>query len=311
MRERRATLGLAPALPGLLLVLIIFWALAAVLMLTGTLINAREIDDDVRVINKQVQPIDKELDNVKLAARTARISERIRVAAQPLTGQLTQVIRAATAIDKTARSILGKAGSINETARAINANARSINATVTSINGNVVSINDQVNSIGSNVASIGGLVGGIGGNVTSINARVGSIFGQVGPVSGARGGSINETVRDIRSTFVRLAARDSGSGQIPPAPNGRVPSIEGGGSALGVLSINQRADRALNLVGGGRSSDTIKADFEGIRAAVNGTSAADGRNHGSGGDVGIHGHANSIDCAPVLNLFGPAPYCGN
>ena len=44
MRERKATLGLAPILPGLVLVVIIVWALAAVLMLTGTLVNAREID---------------------------------------------------------------------------------------------------------------------------------------------------------------------------------------------------------------------------------------------------------------------------
>lgn len=294
MRERRATLGLAPALPGLILVLVIFWALAAVLMLTGTLINAREIDDDVRVINKQVQPIDKELDSVKLAAKTAKISDRIRVAAQPLSSQATQIIRAATSIDKTARSILGTAGSINETARAINANARSINATVTSINGNVVSINDQVSSINRNVASIGGLVGGIGGDVTSINARVGSIFGRVGPTSGARGGSINETVRNIRSSFVSLAASDGGTNV------GRVSSIE-----RGVTGINRRADAA------NRAAPTIKSDFEGILDDVGFGITPTGPDHGSGGDVGIHGHANSIDCSSLINIFGPTQYCDN
>ncbi|HEV2769771.1 MAG TPA: hypothetical protein VGV40_06250, partial [Solirubrobacteraceae bacterium] len=64
-RERSATLGMAPALPGIVLVVVIVWALAAVLMLTTTLINAREIDDTIPLITNQTSPIDKDTDDIK------------------------------------------------------------------------------------------------------------------------------------------------------------------------------------------------------------------------------------------------------
>src|SRR5918997_1791515 len=257
VRERGATLGLAPALPGLLLVIVIFWALAAVLMLTGTLINAREIEDDVAVINNQVTPIDEDLDNIKLAAETNRIATRIREAATPLTGQLDDVISAAQSIDRRASSILATAGDINETAVAINAN-------VTSIGGSVVSIHDTVQSIGANVDSIHG-------TVRSIFANVVNIFSTVGP-AGATDRSIRGNVRRILRTFVALRPE--------------VNSID-----RGVSAINRRADRAADVVRG------LHSDLSRVDTQV-------GVNHRSGSGFGIHGHANSIDCA----LGGS--YCG-
>ena len=98
VRGRGATLGLATMLPGLMLVIVIFWALAAVLMLTGTLINAREIEDTVEVINGEVSStdgIDKDLDSVKELEQTRRTVASIRDAADPLTGQADQIITAA------------------------------------------------------------------------------------------------------------------------------------------------------------------------------------------------------------------------
>src|SRR5918997_1523627 len=106
VRSRGATLGLATMLPGVMLVIIIFWALAAVLMLTGTLINAREIEDTVEVINGEVATtdgIDKDLDNVKELVSVRRDVVDIRDAAEPLTGQADQIIGAAGAINRNAR----------------------------------------------------------------------------------------------------------------------------------------------------------------------------------------------------------------
>lgn len=255
-------------LPGLLLVIVIFWALAAVLMLTGTLINAREIDDTVDVINEQVGPIDKDLDNVKLAAETNRIAAKIRQRAQPLTGQADQIITAAKSIDGKVDSILATAGSINDTAGSINSTVRSINS--------------SVNSIGSEVVSIHGRVQSIGGSVNSIHGLVGSIFAKVGPQGATDPDSIKASVGRILATFVALD------------PETR--SID-----RGVAAINGRGDRAI---AGARG---IKGDFEGILTNVGNGTGSNG--HGSKQNSSIHGHANSIDCAPLINIAGPTQYC--
>ena len=267
---RQATLGLATMLPGLLLVIVIFWALAAVLMLTGTLINAREIDETVDVINEEVAAsdgIDKDLDNVKLAAETNRLTIRIRRRAAPLTGQADQIIRSARSIDGKVDSILSTANSINDTAD--------------SINGTVRSIGDNVDSIGSTVVSIHGLVQGIGSDVFTINRTASSILQRVGPVNATDPSSINASVGRILSdvTGINREVR-----QIDP----------------GVAAINRRADRAIGLARG------IKGDFEGILANVGVGSPA---GHGSNARATIHGHANSIDCAPALQVLG-TQYCG-
>jgi methyl-accepting chemotaxis protein len=233
--NRGATLGLAPALPGLVLVIVIFWALAAVLMLTGTLINAREIEDDVQIINNEVGPIDEDLNNVKLAAETNRIATRIKEAAVPLSPKLTEVISAARSIDKSAKEILSTAGAINETAGSINGTVRSINGSVTSINNKVVSIHGTVNSIG-------GSVDQIHGRVRSIFGHVVNIFSTVGPTN-ATDRSIRGNVRRILRTFVLL--------------NPRVNSID-----RGVAAINGRADRAAGLVAG------LKGDFGPVNGQV-------------------------------------------
>ena len=293
-RERSATLGLAPALPMIALVVIIAWALAAVLMLTGTLINAREIENTLPLINNEVQPIDQDLDNVKLAEETARISGRIRRRAAPLSDQADQIIEVAGNIDgrvatilDTAGTINDTAGSINETARSINGSVNSINDTVSSINGKVVSINDTVNSIQANALSINRTADSIGVKVTTINARVGSIFRRVG-APGATDRSIKGAVTRITRKFVLL---DPVTKDID----------EGNENNEGVDDINERATRGL------RGVAALKSDFVPIRTIVgSGNPALD---HDVSGPGNIHGHANAIDCSQILNFIGPTPYC--
>lgn len=283
MRERSATLGLAPALPGVVLVVVIVWAFAAVLMLTGTLVNAREIDKAVPLVNNQVSPIDSNLDNIKLAAETARISGRIRVAATPLVGQTDRIIEEARSIDARVAQIFGTAGAINETARAINGTVTSINDKVSAINGNVVSINDTAGSILGNALAINRSVDSIGVRATSINARVRSIFGRVGPV-GTTNRSIKGSVGRITRTFRRLSPE--------------VKAIDSG-----VRAINQRAIRGIAGVG------ALKSDFGPIRVLV-GPGELGAAGHDTTGPGQIHGHANSIDCSALINSAGPTQYCG-
>lgn len=284
MSERRATLGLAGSLPGIVLVVVIVWALAAVLMLTGTLINAREINDTLPLINNQVKPINQDLDNVRLAEETARISGRIDEAAANLSNQADRIITEAENIDGNAAKILRNARSVNERAKSINATVRSINGRVNSINSNVVSISDNVDSILGNVLSINGTVGSIAGSVTTINARVDSIFSRVGPV-GARGGSIKASVSRIFRTFTRLSPK--------------VRSIDSG-----VAGINRRASAGVVGVA------SLKTDFEPILGLV-GRAATDPEKHNTTGPGTIHGHANSIDCSALINSAGPTQYCSD
>ncbi len=267
VRSRGATLGLATMLPGVMLVIIIFWALAAVLMLTGSLINAREIDDTVDVINAQVSTtdgIDKDLDNVKELVSVRRDVADIRDAADPLTGQADQIITAAGAINRRARSILGTAGDINQNAKSINTTARSINTTVGSIGSTVVQINQRV--------------GSIGGNVSSINGLARSIFASVGP-RGATDptsikASVNRILGELRALDPVTRSIDSNRGQ-------------GGGNGSGAAGINRRGDDGINGARG------IKGDFGGILGNVR----------------EIDKHANSIDCARLLNIIGRTEFC--
>lgn len=237
VRGRGATLGLATMLPGLVLVVLIFWALAAVLMLTGTLINAREIEDTVEVINNEVSStdgIDKDLDSVKELEQTRRSVADIRDAADPLTGQADQIIGAARAINGRAKSILGTAGSINSTADSINSTVRSINSSVDSIGSSVVQINQRVNSIGS--------------SVLAINGRARSIFAAVGPRGATDPRSIKASVARILS---ELRALDPVTREI-----------DNGGSTDGAAGINRRGDVAI---GGARG---IEGDLSNVLTGV-------------------------------------------
>ncbi|HEX2029595.1 MAG TPA: hypothetical protein VHF25_16550 [Nitriliruptorales bacterium] len=187
MRVRTDESGLA----AIVLVIVIAWALAAVLMLTGTLLSAREIDDRVVAITGEVSEIDQDLDAIMLTEETNRIAGGILAAAQPLDVRLSEVIEAARGID-------GNVSSILQNATAINATAKDINSTVQSIRGNAASINDSVKSIGGTVDSIHGNLGAILSTVRSIDKGVEGI--------NQRADTIIQRVRGIESDTSNILA---------------------------------------------------------------------------------------------------------
>ncbi len=170
---------------GIMLVLIIVWALAAVLMLTGTIIAANRIDDSVAIIKPTVSDIQTDTRLVALAKKTERISSQIERAAAPLTGELTQTLTAARGIERTAKSI--------------DNGLRTTFMRAETINGNVLSIGGTVGQIGGNVDEIGGTVGLIGGNARSINASARSIL--------TNAAQINGSARGIRSKGSTILGR--------------------------------------------------------------------------------------------------------
>lgn len=159
-RHRAGESGLAPVV----LVIVIAWALGAVLMLTGTLVAAQQIEDEVVVITGSVSEIDEDLDAIRLAQRTNEISADILTAARPLADQLGDVVASVQSIEghvvsirDTAGSIEETAGSINETVGSINDNAHAIDASVDDIHANFVAILEVVRSINCGGIGRGGI----------------------------------------------------------------------------------------------------------------------------------------------------------
>lgn len=141
------------------LVIVLAFALYAVIQLSRTTLAAKQIDDRVNIITAEVGPGSSgvsHLDEVARLDETGRIAEDIDKAAKPLSNQAGEVITAAKSIDNTVSSILSTAGSINSVVKSINGNATAINATVHGIGGTVGSLLPVVRSINNGVAAING-----------------------------------------------------------------------------------------------------------------------------------------------------------
>lgn len=218
--------GLAPAL----LVLVLVWALVAVLLLTGTITAANRIDKSVKVIKPEVGSIKGDSKNIALAKKTAKISGRIKTAATPLTGELNSTIGAARNIDGTAKSILLRVLSINNVAGAINGNVRDINTTVHGIDSNVSGINANTDAINANAKAINASARSINSRASSINSDVKSIRGRAGR---------------INTTAISIDGRVSGINARAVAARGVVALIKNDLDAIlkGALSINNHANQ--------------------------------------------------------------------
>lgn len=161
------------------LVVVIAWALTAVLLLTQTLVAARQIDERVDVIRSEVGSVDLDLDDVALLEDTTRVADDIRDAAAPLSGQLDAVIAAAQSIDRRVASIEGTANAINRTVNDIGGSARSINSHVRAILASLQGVLDAARSIDSGVEGINRRADTVIELVRWIRSDVGNVLGQV------------------------------------------------------------------------------------------------------------------------------------
>ncbi len=122
---------------GFNLALVIAFALFAVIELSRVVLAATQIDDRVKVIITEVGPGSNvsRLDETQKLNETGRMAEEILAAAEPLQGQLDQVIEAATSIDNTVSAINQNAGEINQTVRSINSTVSALLPVVQNIHG--------------------------------------------------------------------------------------------------------------------------------------------------------------------------------
>ncbi len=146
---------------GIALIIVIAWALTAVVMLTRTLISAQAIDKKVDSITNSLGEVHDETALVAELQKTEKTSAAILTAAKPLTGMLGHVDEVAKNIDVTAKSINPNAKAINATVVSINGHvpnilstARSIEGTLSTITGQAVAIKNSVNAIKGDSAEI-------------------------------------------------------------------------------------------------------------------------------------------------------------
>jgi len=161
------------------LVLFLGFALYAVVQLTRTTLAAQQIDERVVVITKEVGPIDQNLDQVPKLDLTNDTAKKIKVAADPLTGEAGEIITAAASINGTVSDILQ--------------NAETINGTVKQIASNVGSISGSVRTIGGNATTLTATVNDIRGGVAAINRRVDIIISLAIPIRSDLG-NVNSVV---------------------------------------------------------------------------------------------------------------------
>lgn len=165
------------------LVLVLAFALFAVIMLTNTTVQATQIDDRVKKIRGEVGQIDTELTNVPQLDQTAVTAGEIDVATKNLDRQAGEIVAAAQSIDRTVASILSNATSINSSVGSINPTLSSIQGVVRSIDGGSLGSRTGVAGINTRVRDVRFAVAGIKGDTGSVLSQVGVGHGGPGGLS--------------------------------------------------------------------------------------------------------------------------------
>jgi hypothetical protein len=171
------------ALPGIMLVIVILWALVAVIFLTGILAAANRIESRVGVINSALTPINSKLNTVPVLTQVSDTANQIRDAAANLSPTIGRIANNASTIDASLKSVNEAVGPINKSAKQINASVLEINSAVQTIGPNLTTVLGNARSINSSVHSIDGELAGTLDNVYDIRARVVTVTGQADDIN--------------------------------------------------------------------------------------------------------------------------------
>jgi len=166
------------ALPGIMLVIVVLWALTAVIFLTGILAAANRIESRVGVINSSLTPINSKLNTVPVLAKVSDTANQIRDAATNLSPTIGRIADSASSIDSSLKQVNDAVGPINKSAKQINASVLEIRSSVGTIAPNLVTVLGNAKSINAHVHSIDGELAGTLDNVYDIRSRVAVITGQ-------------------------------------------------------------------------------------------------------------------------------------
>jgi methyl-accepting chemotaxis protein len=123
----------SPSLPAVMLVIVIIWALVAVIFLTGILAAANRIESRVNVINSSLTPTAHKLTVLPILNNVADNANQIRDAAANLSPTIGRIDASAASIDESLKSVGDTVPSINKSAKEINSSVSRIHDNVTSI----------------------------------------------------------------------------------------------------------------------------------------------------------------------------------
>lgn len=154
-------------------------ALGATSLLLGrTLSEANSINAKAENISRTGRGINTATDAVIQLNRTNETAGSILNTAEPLEGQLNEIISIAEEIDQLAASINGTAGTINNTAGTIGNTAVAINDNAAAIDSEAAQILDVARRINSDVADINGLLADTVGIAQRINGDSNNIIAE-------------------------------------------------------------------------------------------------------------------------------------
>ncbi|MGH3548203.1 MAG: hypothetical protein ACRDQU_08835 [Pseudonocardiaceae bacterium] len=175
MARQRLT---SQALPGIMLVIVILWALTAVIFLTGILAAANRIESRVGQINTSLTPINSKLNTVPILTKVSDTANQIRDAASNLSPTIGRIADSASSIDASLKQVGDTVGPINKSAKAINASVLTIGKSVGTIGPGLANVRGLTGTINASVHSIDGELSGTLNNVYDIRGRVALVTGQ-------------------------------------------------------------------------------------------------------------------------------------
>ena len=143
--RRRDERGQAGYIPVLVLVLVV--TVAAVFLLTKTLVQARSINAKASNIAQTGRGINASTDAIIQLNTTNDLGNSIEATADPLVGQLNTVVGLAKSIDAKATTITNSALTINATAKTIGGSGNSINSSARGIEGQLAIVDPTIRSI--------------------------------------------------------------------------------------------------------------------------------------------------------------------
>jgi hypothetical protein len=244
------------ALPGIMLAIVVLWALTAVIFLTGILAAANRIESRVGVINNALTPINSKLNTVPVLTQVSNTANQIRDAASNLSPTIGRIADNAATIDQSLKSVNDVVGPINKSAKQINASVLTINNSVNTIGPNLITVLGNAQSINRTVHSIDGQLAGTLDNVYDIRARVVTVTGQADDInrsaktidgdtsiiSNAVGtapfpGTVNGDAFGIETSPILLNLRNAGVMREMIAASGRQDPAAAQASLLGLPAL--------------------------------------------------------------------------
>jgi hypothetical protein len=132
---------------GIALIIVIAWALSAVLILTRTLVAAQEINSKVTVITAKLAGSKGDTSYVGELNTIDPTAQQILAAAQPLTGQIAIIDATAKHIDQQVDGITPPVQTINQVVHVIHDQVGAILATASTINATLTTVRNTQSSV--------------------------------------------------------------------------------------------------------------------------------------------------------------------